>query len=76
MTVFNVDDLKMNPAAVDAVVNGIPDRAACEQHDVPLVSLNNWVKKAYPDHVGSRAREGCARGTCHKVDFVTTKSTL
>ncbi|WP_298013689.1 hypothetical protein [uncultured Aquabacterium sp.] len=48
MTAFNVDDLKMNPAAVDAVVNSISDRAACEQHDVPLVSLNNWGQKGVP----------------------------
>lgn len=52
----DVEALKNHPAVLEVVTKGLGYREAGEKHGVAVMTLNRWVKRAYPDYDGVRHR--------------------
>lgn len=48
--------LRDHPAIVDVVVNGMTYLEAATKHSMSVMTLNRWVKRAYPDYAEVRSR--------------------
>lgn len=53
---FTDEDLRKHPAVLAIVDEGLTYEAASKQHGVSTMTLYGWVKRVFPDKVGSKAR--------------------